>query len=373
MRKLVLLLLVTFPLFAAKPWETFDYAKETLTAEAVADRTLDELRLMRGIIFGRHGRVFGVDRDIDRYLRAQSWYQPDPNFDNTLDLNDQERANLDVIRGAEARLHSQVEPGDMRWWKTRELTEQLLGEHSGPELRVLLAEIEAIHGKYFEDSPTLQAYFDARYWYRIDRDYEPKVLTATERKNMDVIEAAIHRQRKVVLLPGDMGGSMDKAIAPAMLDNIGLHELRLLRNEIYARRGREFKTAWLANWFSQYTWYQPDEKFRDDMLTGVQKSNVKMITARERELHDALSTKEMKPSMLDGLFTEDLRRLRNEIYARRGRPFKDQELRDYFTSFDWYHPAASFDEKSLTPIEHANAELIRRMESEASSRINFEG
>lgn len=373
MRKLVLLLLfAALPLFAAKPWETFDYAKERLTDAAVADRTLDELRLMRGIIFGRHGRIFGVDRDIDRYLRAQNWYKPNPDYDN-IDLSELERANLDVIRGAEARLHSHVEPGDMRWWKSRALTESLLGEHSGPELRVLLAEIEAIHGKFFEDSPTLQAYFDARYWYRIDRDYEPKSLTPAELKNMDVIEAAIHRQRKVVLLPGDLAGWMDKAITPAALDGIGLHELRLLRNEIYARRGREFKTAWLANWFSQYTWYQTNADFRDDMLTDVQKSNVRLITARERELHDALSTKEMKTSMLDGLFTEDLRRLRNEIYARRGRPFKDQELRDYFTSFDWYHVNPSFNEKSLTPVEHANAELIRRMESEASSRINFEG
>ena len=373
MRKLVLLsLLAVLPLFAAKPWETFDYAKERLTDAAVADRTLDELRLVRGIIFGRHGRVFGVDRDIDRYLRAQSWYKANPDFDN-IDLSELERANLDVIRGAEARLHRHVEPGDMRWWKARSLSESLLGEHTGPELRVLLAEIEAIHGKFFEDSPTLQAYFDARYWYRMDRDYDPKVLSAIERKNLDAIESAIHRQRKVVLLPGDLAGWMDKPITPSVLENIGLHELRLLRNEIYARRGREFKTGWLANWFSQYTWYKPDEKFRDDMLTAVQKSNVRIITARERELHDALSTKAMKPSMLEGLFTEDLRRLRNEIYARRGRPFKDQELRDYFGSFDWYHPTSSFNEASLTPTEHANAELIRRMESEASSRINFEG
>src|SRR5436190_437736 len=292
MRKLVLLsLLAALPLFAAKPWETFDYAKERLTDAAVADRTLDELRLVRGIIFGRHGRVFGVDRDIDRYLRAQSWYKANPDFDN-IDLSELEHASLDVIRGAEARLHAHVEPGDMRWWKARSLSESLLGEHTGPELRVLLAEIEAIHGKYLEDSPTLQAYFDARYWYRMDRDYDPKVLTAIERKNLDVIESAIHRQRKVVLLPGDLAGWLDKPITPLALENIGLHELRLLRNEIYARRGR---------------------------------------------------------------------------------PFKDQELREYFTSFDWYHPASSFNEASLTPVEHANAELIRRMESEASSRINFEG
>ncbi|HVR39101.1 MAG TPA: YARHG domain-containing protein, partial [Thermoanaerobaculia bacterium] len=344
MRKLVLLLLLcAAPLFAAQRWETFDYANQRLSDADVTTRSLDELRLMRGIVFGRHGRVFGTDRDIDRYLRAQSWYKPDSEYDNSA-LSEIEHHNLDVIRHAEASRHANVEPGDMRWWKSRALTESALGEHSGPELRVLLAEVEAIHGKYFGDAPTLQHYFSARYWYEPNSDYDPKTLTATERKNMEVIESAIRRQRKVVLLPGDLGPYMTKPITPAMLDGVGLHELRLLRNEIYARRGRSFKTVWLAYEFVGYSWYEPTDNFRDDMLTPVQKSNVAIITARERELHDALSTAPIKTAMLEGLFTEDLRRLRNEIYARRGRTFKDKELRDYFGSFDWYQPSDSFTE-----------------------------
>src|SRR5215212_7424668 len=100
MRKLVLLLFVSAtPLFAAKSWETFDYAKQPLTEAAVAERTLDELRLMRGIVFGRHGRIFSADRDIDRYLRAQSWYKPDAYYLMTMELTAVETANLDVIRG----------------------------------------------------------------------------------------------------------------------------------------------------------------------------------------------------------------------------------------------------------------------------------
>jgi hypothetical protein len=373
MRKLALLLflLAAIPLFAA-PWETFDSSRKRLKDADVAGRTLDELRLMRGVIFGRHGRIFGVDRDIDRYLRAQSWYAADRDYDNA-SLNDVERANLDVIRKAEAMRHPHVEPGDMRWWKTSALSETQLGEHSGPELRVLLAEIEAIHGRVFNDAPTLQHYFNARYWYREVHEYDPKVLTTIERKNMDVIESAIRRQRKVVLLPGDMGPYMTKPVAPQMLAGVGLHELRFLRNEIYARRGRFFQTGWLSNWFSQYSWYEPNEQFRDEMLTPVQRNNVAVITARERQLHDALSSAPIATSMLEGLFTEDLRRLRNEIYARHGRPFKDPELRGYFGSFDWYHPDPAFAETSLSPTERANAELIQRMEQEASSHIVFEG
>lgn len=340
-----------------------------LTPADVANKSLAELRLMRGEVFGRHGRIFGADHDIDRWLRAQSWYKPDRDYRND-QLTDDDRANLDLIREAEAKLHEHVEPGDMRWWQTRELTEEKLGEHSGLELRVMLAEIEAIHGKSFEESLTLQRYFNDRYWYEAKK-YNPAVLSATERRNMAVIESAMKRQRKVVILPGDMAGYLDKPITPEMLDGVGLHELRLLRNEIYARRGWSFQSVWLASWFAGYEWYTPLEK--QPVLTKLQTNNAAVIATRERELHDALATKKIEPSMLEGLFTEDLRRLRNEVYARHGRTFKDADLRGYFTSFPWYKPDPAFTEVSLSAIERANVDTIRRLEEGAESRISFEG
>lgn len=340
-----------------------------LTPADVSNKSLADLRLMRGEVFGRHGRIFGADKDIDRYLRAQSWYKPDRDYTNDA-LTAEDRANLDLIREAEATHHEHVEPGDLRWWQTRELTEQNLGQHSGVGLRVMLAEIEAIHGKTFEDSPTLQRYFADRYWYEAKK-YSPNVLNATERHNMSVIESAMKRQRKVVVLPGDMASYLDKPITPAMLDGVGLHELRLLRNEIYARRGWVFKSVWLANWFSGYDWYTPADK--QPVLTKLQLNNVEVISARERELHDALASKKIDPAMLEGLFTEDLRRLRNEVYARHGRTFKDADLREYFTSFPWYKPDPSYKDAALSPIELANVDVIRRLEEGADSRISFEG
>src|SRR6185436_149887 len=367
------LLLVASALFGADSWESFQYATRRLTVADVSSRSLEDLRRMRGIVFGKHGRVFGSDPDIDRYLRAQPWYAPLRTFDNT-DLNEIEHANLDVIRLAEAARHPHVQPGDMRYWQTRELAEAKLGPHSGAELRVLEAEIEAIHGKVFNSSPTLQHYFEARYWYHIPEDeYDPKMLSAIERHNMEVIAAAIRRQRKLVLLPGELGPFMDKPIKREMLDGLGLHELRLLRNEIYARHGYEFRTPWLANWFSGHEWYEVKSGFRAAQLTAVQRENIRVINARERELHEALSTAKIDTASLEGLFTEDLRRLRNEIYARHGRPFKDSELRGYFTSFDWYKPDPKFREASLSPIERANAAAILRLEEGAESRIIFEG
>src|SRR6185295_7048956 len=101
---------------------------------------------------------------INQYLKTRNWYKPDENFQNSA-LNDTERKNLDVIRIAEAQQHDTVQPGDMRLWQDKPLTRKKLGMHTNAEWTVLASEIEAIHGKRFDDTLWLQQYFDERYWY----------------------------------------------------------------------------------------------------------------------------------------------------------------------------------------------------------------
>lgn len=64
--------------------------------------------------------------------------------------------------------------------------------------------------------------------------------------------------------------------------------------------------------------------------------------------------------MLRGLTRDQLRLARNEIYARRGRFFRDPQLAAYFNRFDWYRPHAW--DVPLNPIEQANVNLIASME-----------
>ena len=130
-------------------WKSFDFSKSSLKPADVTALQLDQLRLLRGIVFGRHGRIF-KDAEIRLFLEAQDWYKPNAGFSNSM-LNDKERRNLDVIRIAEASKHATVQPGDMRYWQTRPLTARKLGTHSGAEWRVLRSEVEAIHGKRFSE------------------------------------------------------------------------------------------------------------------------------------------------------------------------------------------------------------------------------
>lgn len=76
-------------------------------------------------------------------------------------------------------------------------------------------------------------------------------------------------------------------------------------------------------------------------------------------------------SDLEGLTKEECRIARNELYARHGRRFDDEELQGYFDSCSWYEGTtapADFDDSVLNEYEMANRDLIVRYEEEQGYR-----
>lgn len=373
---LAILLLITGPSMLPvqaqdnlSKWEKFDFAARTVELSQLKGLNLDDLKFLRGIVFGRHGRIF-KDAEIQSYLKERPWYKPDPNFQNSM-LNATERRNLDAIREAEAAQHENIQPGDLRFYQKRPFTTKQLGEHTGAEWRVLRAEIEAIHGKRFDDEPWLQQYFDERYWYEPNAQYDPKQLTVVEQKNLQTIITAQKKQRNVAVSPGDMEFFQNNVLTEEMLSGVGLHELRLMRNEFYARKGRTFTALWLQQYFDMQPWYSAaGEGQQPAEFSPIEKQNVETIVKVERRLREELSTKALSKRVLEGLFIEDARKLRNEIYARHGKVFKDKTMQNYFSSFDWYKPDPKFSEQSLSKIERQNYAAILVYERKAGSMMN---
>jgi len=375
MRSLVLLALFSLMSITAvaqqdtmETLKGLDFGKTSIRQVQAQKLAMEDLKLLRGIIFGRHGRVF-KDNDIKAYLDEQSWYKPNPDFKNSM-LNDLERRNLDVIRIAEAAKHETIQPGDMRYWRDRQITPRKLGKHSGAEWKVLLAEVEAIHGKRFDDDPWLQQYFEERYWYFPNDKYDAKKLSVIEQKNLAMLSDAQKKQRKVALLPGDMEFFENKAISEQMLRGLSLHELRLLRNEVYARHGRMFRAEWLQQYFFFQPWYAPDENFKDEELSGNDKLNVETIVNYENKIHQELGSKPITRALLEGLFLEDASQMRQEIYARHGKVFKEPWLQKYFSSFDWYKADPNFAEAALTDLEKKNIATIAAYEKSAVTAMS---
>ncbi|HKW08790.1 MAG TPA: YARHG domain-containing protein [Gemmatimonadaceae bacterium] len=350
-------------------WERFNYDSTTIAPPALASLPLAEVQRIRGIIFGRHGRIF-QDSTLQEWLATRPWYHADSAFMNAR-LTERERENLEVVREAEAQKHPQIEPGDMRFYQNRVITTTMLGDHSPQDWEVLEAEVLANHGYVWDPESEndrnlqpgeLQHYFDERYWYKPDSTFHASQLSAIERQNLDTIALAVMRQNKRSISFGQMNLFATTALSESMLANLPIAELRLLRNEIYARHGRRFQTTWLAETFRQQPWYTPRADFSDGNLSAVDSANIKLITSREQQLHESLSTKLLTPGDVSGLRNEDARRLRNEIYARHGRRFQDPKLQRYFASFSWYKPNGAFRENQLNETEKLNAILISQYE-----------
>jgi len=371
---LLLLALIAFTSFSAQAqdpmdaWKNYNFRNDPIKQAQVQNLELYELKLIRGLVFGRHGRIF-KDGEIGTFLKDQSWYKPNPDFTNAM-LNDTERRSLDVIRIAEAAKHDTIQPGDMRYWRDRAIPARKLGKHSGAEWKVLVAEVEAIHGKRFDDEPWLQKYFDERYWYSPAENYDAKKLSLIERKNLQMLSGAQKRQRNVAVLPGDMEYFENKSLTEQMLQGLSLHELRLLRNEIYARHGRQFRAEWLQQYFFSQPWYTPDENFKDEEVSGNDKLNVETIVKYENRIHQELSTKPITRALLEGLFLEDASQMRQEIYARHGKTFKEPWLQKYFSSFDWYKADPNFTDAALTEVEKKNIATIAAYEKRAVTAMS---
>ena len=79
-----------------------------------------------------------------------------------------------------------------------------------------------------------------------------------------------------------------------MLRGLSLNELRLLRNEIYARHGRQFKSQLLQEYFDNMSWYQANPAFTEKQLTKVDVTNIRLIKSVEDTLGGPLTEDEQR-------------------------------------------------------------------------------
>ncbi len=79
-----------------------------------------------------------------------------------------------------------------------------------------------------------------------------------------------------------------------------------------------------------------------------------------------VSSRYLSEKDLDGLDQEILRLARNEVFARHGRLFQSEDLKEYFSKQSWYHGYLledEFDDSVLNSYEKYNLDLIKTIES----------
>lgn len=204
-----------------------------------------------------------------------------------------------------------------------------------------------------------------------------------------------------------LDGSDNRLIAKSELLPLTEWELKVARNEIYARHGRKFSHQDLKCYFERLPWYTINPRFSDSQLNKVEQKNVQTILAYEKSLNSPFLTKDLgcmhgkamanaalnadaydvtndhyyllphsgtqMLSKEDLYFLTDwgLKAARNEIYARHGRKFSHQDLKCYFDSTDWYHVNPNYSDTMLNKYEKANAAMILSYEKEIKSSHAF--
>lgn len=213
---------------------------------------------------------------------------------------------------------------------TRAITHDDLEGRTLRELSLMRNTIYARAGNKFRKQ-WLNDYFSALSWYHALDTMDESKLTALDKKNAEVIadyDAAITRDdlqarlmgvvnaetpedkielRLISMRLGKWAGSadqdrtpledptlLDKQITVDQLKDFSRRDLRLLRNLIYARRGRPFHSELIKAYFSAVEWYKLDPKYTDTRLTALDKRNINIILSVENSLGGPLTDYEHK-------------------------------------------------------------------------------
>ena len=225
------------------------YYERALTKADLDGRTLRELTLMRNTIYARGGHTFRKKWLRDHFT-AQSWYKPLAKDDNTK-ITKVDRANAALIAQAEEA------PTQAELKKRRD--DILARQHAG---------------KATDDDDIELGILNTRLgqWASAEADARPPADVS----------------------PLEDPSQLDHLITVEQLSNLSRRDLRILRNTIYARHGRQFKSKLLQAYFDDMVWYQRDAAFSEKRLTKTDVTNIRLIKSVEDTLGGPLTEDEQR-------------------------------------------------------------------------------
>ncbi len=111
-------------------------------------------------------------------------------------------------------------------------------------------------------------------------------------------------------------GSDSTYLSRSDLTGLSSDELRLARNELYARHGRKFNDAALQEYFNSKDWYNgtidPDD-FSESMLNEYEVANRDLIIAYEAEVESGTSTSSASSDSADTNVTGSIREIYEQV------------------------------------------------------------
>ena len=92
--------------------------------------------------------------------------------------------------------------------------------------------------------------------------------------------------KPIQTIPGSYPYASQRLLTDEDVRFLSQYNLRVMRNEIYARHGFIFQNTEMKNYFSTQPWYSPLYNDVNSMLTVIEKKNVDIIKKYERSVGD---------------------------------------------------------------------------------------
>jgi hypothetical protein len=270
--------------------------------------SLRELSILRNTIFARYGWSGFRKTWLREHFQAQPWYRPDPKFTYKR-LSSVDRQNAELFAKAELSLRyvdleRRRDPilakagqrwGDAPVYEGRKRSFQ----SCDTKLEPLTQENASSHWYW---SQQVAASKDCRYHelaFKNARPADYSLIGYEDSIELGLISRAMGEFALDAEKREQTASSLDSVLKLKELRQLSLRDLRLLRNTIFARKGRTFKSEVLQEHFARMPWYTPDPAYSDKLLTKTDKRNIELIRQVEEEFGGALLDKDFqveKPS-----------------------------------------------------------------------------
>lgn len=218
------------------------YYDRAVTPEDLDERTLREFSLLRNTIFARAGNPF-VKPWLNAYFRAQPWYTPAAKIDMSK-LTEIDRQNVTIISERE----NSFSRDHLLSLRDRVVARGQSGQAT-PEDPIELSLLSEALGEWVGSADVAVA----------DRN------------------------------PLEDPTTLNQQLVLGQIDEMSRRDLRLLRNTIYARRGRPFKSILLQQYFADKAWYSELADYTDAALNDVDKRNIALVQSMEDRLGGPLT------------------------------------------------------------------------------------
>ena len=275
------------------------YATVKCSGGELDGKSLRELAILRNTIYARYGWDGFRKPWLHDHFHAQPWFKPNKDFSYKL-VSDVDKKNAHLIAAREQSL-SEVELFQMKlqvyarhgkvWndlpkWTTK----------AGKEVRACKRPPGATSEDDGGDDDPAERSNDCKWrklaWYKPDPSYTDALLTAEDKIELGLISRALGSFALDGSIDYDekgQGNGLDRLLPIGELRQLSMRDLRLLRNTIYARRGRTFKSQILRDHFAGMSWYKINAAYSDKLLSKTDTRNISIIKSVENEFGGPLS------------------------------------------------------------------------------------